>query len=110
MRAGAAEPDAELARQREQPPARLALAGEGVRKRVALRRADLDLGGVQLAGDALLEDVVRAARFVDLLEALRERQRVGVEDLELLLDPYGEVGRFLERLARTRHVEHGGEF
>ena len=63
--------------------------------------ADLDLGRDELADEVLLER--RAARGrLDVLEAVREVERLRVEDRELLLDRDREVGRGLELLARLR--------
>src|SRR6266516_8126656 len=55
-------------RQPEQPSARLPLAGDRRRERVALVRPDLDLGRDQLARDAPAEDLVRLGRAPELLE------------------------------------------
>ena len=58
------------------------------------RRAHLDLGGEQLAGDALAQ--ARRRRVAQRLEGAGERERLGVEYLELLLEPQVEVVRVVE--------------
>ncbi len=58
------------------------------------RRADLDLRGEQLAGDALAQ--ARRRRVAQHLEGAGERKRLPVEDLELLFEPEVEVVRVLE--------------
>ena len=58
------------------------------------RRADLDLGGEQLAGDALAQ--ARRRRVAQHLEGAGERERLPVEDVELLFEPEVEVVRVLE--------------
>ena len=58
-----------------------------------------------------------ARRRLDVLEAVRQVERLGIEDRELLLDGDREVGRRLEPSARLRDqlvrrdalfVAHGG--
>ncbi len=61
--------------------------------------ADLDLGGDQLADQVRLERRARGGGL-QLLEAVAQRKRPGVEDRELLLDGDGEVGGALVLLAR----------
>ena len=81
------------------PP--LAEQRRGVGERVAAAGADLDLGGDQLADEVRLE--LRSQRgFLELLEAVDEAERLGVEERELLLDGDREVGDGVERLARAR--------
>ena len=67
------------------------------------RRGHLDLRAQQLAGDALAQAFRR--RVAQRLEAGRERQRGGVQDLELLLQAQVEVQRAGE--ARLDLVEIG---
>ena len=74
-----------------------------VGERVLPARADLDLGGDQLADEMLLERRPGAAactsskRFVEV-------ERAGVDERELLLDRDREVRRVLELLARERDL------
>ena len=73
----------------------------GLRERVAAAGADLDLGGDQLADEVRLE--LGAPRgLLQLLEAVDELERLGIEERELLLDREREVGRRLEGRARRR--------
>ena len=87
-----------------------------VRERLLPARADLDLGGDELADEVLGERRLRGCRL-DLLEAVRQIERLRVDERELLLDGRREVGRVLELLARERDllvgrkpllVAHGG--
>jgi hypothetical protein len=75
----------------KQAHARLALALDRIGEAFGLPGADLDLGLDQLAGDRLPEHGVGGAGLPQLLEAVVERQRVRVEDRELLLDSDREV-------------------
>src|SRR5256885_439782 len=59
---------------------------------------DLDLGGDQLA-DEMLVEVAACGCGLELLEAVRELERVGVEQGELLLDRDREVLPVVECLA-----------
>jgi hypothetical protein len=61
--------------------------------------AELDLAGDQLAREPLAQAVV--GRLDHLLEAVGEAEAGGIEELVLLLEPDGEVGRGLEPLAGT---------
>ena len=61
----------------------------GLREAFAPARSNLDLGGDQLADKVLLERR-SSSRRLQLFEPVRERQRLRVEDRELLLD---EIGR-----------------
>ena len=78
-------------------------SGSRLRPRLAAAGAHLDLGRDQLADEMRLER--RAARGrLQLLEAVHELERLGVEDRELLLHGEGEVASVLERLARTTEM------
>jgi hypothetical protein len=79
--------------------AALAQARGGLFEIDAAAGANLDLGGDQLADEVLLERRAHGGRL-QLLEPVRQRQRLGVEDRELLLDRQGEVLRGLVLLAR----------
>jgi hypothetical protein len=82
---------AALGREAEQPRARLALALARVGEALPPARADLDLRLDQLARHRLGEDRIGRRRLLQLLEAVVERQRMRVEDRELLLDSDREV-------------------
>ena len=78
--------------------AALAEPRRGLVEGVAAAGADLDLGGDQLADEVLLER--RALRRgLQVLEAVGQVERLGIEDGELLLDRDREVLRGLELLA-----------
>ena len=67
-------------------------------KVLAAAGPDLDLRRDQLADEVLFER--RAlSRGLKLLEPVRERERLGVEDGELLLDGEREIGAVLVRLS-----------
>ena len=70
--------------------------------------ADLHLGGDQLAGRRLGQDLVLQAGRVDVLVAVLQLQRGRVEDRELLLEADREVGRGLESLASEVEIEGQG--
>jgi hypothetical protein len=107
MRTGRGQAHAVFCDEPEEPVTSVLLLHHRVRERRALPRADLDLGRDQLAGDRLREWRVGAFRGIaQLLESLDELERLGVEDLELLLDADREVLGVLEDLACTVHVEH----
>ena len=99
MRAGCAEREAELARDRCELRAALHDLGRRLGEVGALARADLGLGGDQLADEVRLERR-SLRRRLDLLEAVREVERLVVEQGELLFDRNGEVGAVLERRPR----------
>src|SRR5579884_1277667 len=101
VRAHGGEPDPERLRQRAQLLAPLADERCGLREGVAAAGAHLGLGGDQLADDVLLELRPLGGRL-ELLEAVDEVERVGIEERELLLDRDGEVGNLLEARARLR--------
>jgi hypothetical protein len=77
----------------------LAHAGRRVAEAFAPPGSHLDLRGDELADQVLLELRVLRGRL-ELLEPVRERQRLGIEDRELLLDGDGEVLRGFVRRAR----------
>ena len=106
VRAVRAQADPELVGKAEQQATTLADLRGGLRERLAAPRLDLDLGLDQLAGDAAGQRRGVGQR-PQLRVALSERQGVGIEDLELLLDADREVGRrgemrtcLLERVER----------
>ena len=101
MRAGRAERDAARLDERAELLPALAEERRGVGERVAAAGADLDLGRDQLADEMRLELGARR-RFLQLLEAVDEVERLGVEERELLLDGDREVGHGVERRARVR--------
>ncbi len=68
----------------------------------------LDLRGDQLADEVFFERC-SLGRGLELLEAVRERERLGVEDGELLFDGEREVGAVLVRLARGADLLFRGE-
>jgi hypothetical protein len=70
--------------------------------------SDLDLRSDQLADQVLFERG-SLSRGLELLEAVRERERLGVEDSELLFDGEREVGAVLVRLPRGLDLLVGGE-
>jgi len=76
----------------------------GIEERAVGAGLVLDLARDELAGEVRLE--VGRSRVEDVLEALHERHRRRVEQLELLLQPHGEVGGRGERLAHA--VEYRG--
>jgi hypothetical protein len=115
---GSRPPERDLERVRElvQLSASLAHHLRGLCKVLAPARPHFDLRGDQLADQVLFE--LRAlGGFLKILEAVRELERLGIEDGELLLDRHGEVRRRLELLARegdlvlraqALRVPHGG--
>ena len=106
VRAGRGEQHAAVGRQPEQAGARLALALGRVGEALALPGPDLDLRADQLPGHRLGQHRIGSGGLLQLVEALVERQRVGFEDRELLLDSHSEVRRGLERLMDAGHVQH----
>ena len=90
--AGRGQAEAVALRQREQPGAVLALERCRIGEGLAAARADLDLGGDQLAGGRDGEHLVLLGRVIELLEAVLELERLGVDDRELLFEPDREVG------------------
>ena len=108
VRPGRAEQEPHRLDERLQLRAPLGDRRRDVRERLLLAGADLDLGGDELADEVLLERRP-ARRRLDVLEAVREVERLGIEERELLLDGDGEVGRGLELLARERDQLVRGE-
>src|SRR5207249_1366900 len=101
VRAGRGERDpARFGERAELLPA-LAEQRGGVGEGVAAPGADLDLGGDQLADEVRLE-LRPPRRVLELLEAVDEVERLGVEEGELLLDGDGEIGNRVEGFARAR--------
>src|SRR5262249_33933928 len=87
----------------------------GLREVVAPARLGLSLGHDQLAAEMLVELGARG-RLLQLLEAVRQLQGLGIEERELLFDRDREVAALLERLAsrsdllvraQTLRVAHG---
>ena len=68
---------------------------------LAAAGSHLDLRRDQLADDVRGE-IGLERRCIDLLEAIRQRQRLRVEQRELLFDGEGEVGAGLEVVAALR--------
>ena len=101
MRAGGAERDPVRLGERPELLPPLPDQRRGVGERVAAPGADLDLGGDQLTDEMRLE-LRPQRRLLQLLEAVHEAERFGIEERELLLDGDGEVGHGVERLARAR--------
>ena len=101
MRRRAAEGDRELARDRVDLPAALSHRGRDLAEPRALARSHLDLGRDQLSDD-VRRKVGLDRRRIDVLESVRQLQRLRIEERELLLDGDGQVGPGVERLARLR--------
>ncbi len=98
VRARPAEHDAELVGEREELVAPLAHARRGFSEVVAAARADLDLGGDQLADEVVLE-LGSPDGGLQLLEPVRQRQGLRIEDRELLFHGDREVLGLLEGFA-----------
>jgi hypothetical protein len=99
VRPGRAERDPEPLREGVKLLAPLADTRRALVEGVAAARADLDLRGDQLAHEVVFQ-LGAPGRGLEVLEPVDERQRLGVEDRELLLDGHGEVARRLELLVR----------
>jgi len=99
VRAGRGERDSDLVGELVELPATLAEPRRGLLEGVGAAGADLHLGGDQLADQVLLERCPLRGRL-QVFEAIRQVQRLGIEDGELLLDRDGEVLRGFELLAR----------
>ena len=108
VRADRAEQHALVARERVQLRAALGHLRGRLAELGALAGAHLDLGRDQLADEVRLE-VGAARRRLEILEAVDQLERPGVEDRELLLDREREVGSVLERVARERELLVGRE-
>ena len=98
---GRAEEEPHRLDERLELRAPLGHGGGNVGERLLLARPHLHLGGDQLADEVLLERRPARGRL-DVLEAVREIERLRIEDRELLLDGDREVGRRLEPSARLR--------
>jgi hypothetical protein len=109
MHAGRAERDPEIGDEREKSAAALALAGDRVREVLTTPGADLDLRCDQLADGRVGQEIVSGSNVIEVVEAVHERQCVGVEEPELFLQPDGEVRRGLEYLPGTVTVERHGD-
>jgi hypothetical protein len=90
VRAGVCERNPMAVRELEQLRAPLAYPDDHVGERVALARADLGLGGDQLAGEHPVQNGAPGGR-VQVFEAVDEIVRLGIEERELLLDREREV-------------------
>ena len=98
VRAGRAESEAEPVRELLQLGAALRDQGGHVGEGLAAACSDLDLRRDQLTDEVRLE-LGALGGGLQLLEAVRQREALRVEDRELLLDRNREVGRRLEVLA-----------
>ena len=105
VRARRAQRDAEAVGEREQVAPAVAERRGGLGERLAAPRLDLDLRRDQLARGVGAERR-RVGQRLQLLEPVDHAERLGVEDLELLLDPDREVGRLGEEAAG---LVEGGE-
>ena len=101
MRAGGAQPVAEVVGHIEQIGPPLGHGGGRLREAVALAGPDLDLAADQLPRHHLSQRRVLADGHREPLEAGRHLQRGRLEDRELLLDRDGEVLGLLELDARV---------
>ena len=101
VRAGSAEEKTHRLDERLQLRAPLRHSGGDIGERLLLPGSHLHLGGDQLAHEMLLERG-SARRGLDVLEAVREVERLGIDDRELLLDGNREIRRRLELRARPR--------
>ena len=108
MRSGRAELEPLLPGERLQLRAALRHPRRGLGEVGAPARAHLGLGGDQLADEMLVELGARR-RSLQLLEAVDELERLGVEERELLLDGDREVGAALEGFAGGRELLLGGQ-
>jgi hypothetical protein len=91
MRAGGREQRVPIGGEAKEPRACLALALGRVGEGVPPPGADLDLRLDQLARHRFRKARIRVGRLPQLLEAVVERERVRIQDRELLLDPDREV-------------------
>jgi len=108
MGADGSERDADPGRELvELRPALADLCGS-LGEALAATGADLDLGGDQLSDEVVLERGT-LRRGLKLLEAVREGERLWVEDGELLLDRDGEVLPVFEGLVRLANRLVGAE-
>src|ERR1035437_4807394 len=103
MGAACAEQDAQLVGQRAQLLAPQAHLGRRFSEALTATGPDLCLGGDQLA-DEVRFDLAPRGEGLQLLEAIVERERVGIEQRELLFDRHGEVASTLELFACRRQL------
>ena len=110
------EAEAERIDERAELRAPLAQRARRLGERLAAARADLDLGGDQLADEVRLE-LGAARRLLHVLEAVDEPERRRIDERELLLDRERQVRPALEGRLRGRQqllvadsllVAHGG--
>ena len=95
---GRRERDSEPVREGRELVAPLRDARRRLREAFTATGADLDLGGDQLTDEVSFQ-VGADGRLEQLLEAIRQRERDGVEQRELLLDGEREVSAGVELLA-----------
>src|SRR5205814_7083371 len=101
VRTGRGERDSARLRKRAKLLPPLAEERGRVGERTTAAGADLDLRRDQLAHEVRLE--LRSLRcLLELLEAVDEAERLGIDERKLLLDGHREIGNGLERLARER--------
>ena len=103
MCAGTGERDTVRIRERAELHATLRHPLRGLAERLAPARLHLDLGRDQLAHQMLVELALCGAGL-EFLEPVRQLERLGIEERELLLDRDGQVVRVLERIARERDL------
>jgi hypothetical protein len=103
MRAGRGEQDAVVVCELSQLASAFGDTRRRFRERLAAARPHLDLGRDQLA-DKVLVELSAPGRRLQLLEAVRERERLRIEDRELFLDGQGEIGAGVELLAREAQL------
>src|SRR5207248_4854800 len=101
VRAGAAAREPVLARERLQHGAAVAHLRRRLAEGLATAGTHLDLGRDQLPDQMRLE-LRPLRRRLDVLEAVDERERLRVEQRELLLDREREIRPAVVRLARRR--------
>ena len=103
--AGGRELDAELVRGREEARPVLPLTLHRFCERLRLARANLDFRGDELARNRVSEHLVRLARGVELLEAVHQIERLGVDQGELLLKADREIDGGSEELAGLVEIQ-----
>jgi hypothetical protein len=89
----------------EQTQASFALQLDRLGEALSAPGADLDLRVDQLAGDRIHEHLVGEAGVAQLLEPVDEREAVGIDKGELLLEPDREILGLLEDLPGTGEIE-----
>src|SRR5687768_12547856 len=105
MRAPGCERKAHAVGEGEQALSVLGLHVRRVREVLPPAGADLDLRVDQLTRRRDREQIVLAAGLDHRREFVRELERIGVEDRELLLEPDGEILGGFEDLPRASEVE-----